>query len=122
MIILSLLTLTACNDFLDVPPKGMIVPQTVEDYELILNNGGGSMTNIIFMSPEVYMPQSFLATSEHNERTSYKWDEHQYLRNQSDSDWDGLYFRIYQVNEIINNIENAESTTFNETLRKTVKG
>ena len=103
LIIFSILVLSSCNDFLDVLPKGMVIPKTVEDYELILNNGGGSIANTLYMSPEVYMPISFLSTSDYNQRTAYKWDEHQYLRNQSDGNWDGLYSRIYQVNEIINN-------------------
>lgn len=122
LIILSILVFSSCNDFLDVLPKGMVIPKSVEDYELILNNGGGSMTNAVYMSPEVYMPISFLSTSDYNYRTAYKWDEHQYLRNQTDGNWNGLYSRIYQLNEIINNIDKAESTTLNENLRKYVKG
>lgn len=114
---------SSCNDFLNVAPKGMSIPETVEDYELILNSGGVSITNPAFMSPEVYVPVEFLNNfTSITDRAAYEWEEYQYLESQNDGNWSGLYSRIYAVNEVIQNIDAAESTTLNETLRTNVKG
>lgn len=31
-------SLTACNDFLDIKPKGIVIPETCDDYEALLND------------------------------------------------------------------------------------
>jgi len=114
--------LTSCNKFLDVTPKGMVIPQTVEDYNQMLNMTGGSISNVTYMSPELYMPKSLITSSGASEIAAYYWSEYQYLENVNDGTWNGLYARIYACNEIIEKIDKAETVTMNEMLRKNVKG
>lgn len=34
---LTILLLNSCDDYLDVEPKGLVIPNAVEDYDLLLN-------------------------------------------------------------------------------------
>lgn len=116
----------ACNDFLDVEQKGKVIPQTVEDYDQMLNNSYnvGSLSNLFYMTPEVYVApermNSFISNMEN--ANAYKWSEYQYLPGKNDENWSGFYARIAVCNEIIAHIDEATSTSSNEKLRKSVKG
>lgn len=118
------LSLSACDNFLDVPQKGMSIPQTVEDYDLMLNKSysTGSISNCVMMSPEVSLPENYFSSVSPSNLEGYKWSEHQYLADDNDENWNSFYQQIMVANEIINNIDQAESTTLNETLRAHVKG
>ncbi|WP_164121832.1 RagB/SusD family nutrient uptake outer membrane protein [Sphingobacterium sp. xlx-130] len=119
---ISLVLFASCNDFLDVKPKGMSIPQTVEDYNLILNMTNGAVGNT-YSSPETYFPLQEMSSLSLVTILSYSWAEYIYPENESSSHWNGLYSRIYACNEILENVENATSVnSLNETLRKNVKG
>lgn len=112
----------SCDDFLDVEPKGMVIPNTVEEYDLLLNSSGASITNVTYMSPEYYIPEEHFLTRPNSTKSAYLWSDFQYLTDEQDDDWNSNYAQIYSCNEVIHNIDAAETLTMNETLRNTVKG
>lgn len=116
------LLLHSCGNFLDVMPKGMVVPQTVEDYELILNDDIATVSNLTYMDPDIWIPESFLITKSLPICNGYTWADFQYHVDKNDPNWDNMYARIYGLNEIIDHIDNAQTVTLNENLRKEVKG
>lgn len=121
LVFLSVLT-ASCNNFLDVSPKGMVIPHTVEEYDKLLNQSQGSITNLLYMNPEVNVPDRFVLELELKNIAGYRWDEFQYKDDENDEDWNSFYARIFVCNEIISNIDQAETITLNEELRKYVKG
>src|SRR5699024_6638556 len=38
LLLISLLSFQSCESYLDIKPKGYVIPQTVEDFERILND------------------------------------------------------------------------------------
>lgn len=113
----------SCDHFLGVEQKGMVIPQTVEDYDEMLNfPGRDGITNADFMIPEIYLTDEMFASLDIHQGNGYKWEPYQYLADENDADYSGLYNRIYTCNEIINHIDDAKSATGNENLRAEVKG
>ncbi len=118
IILFSFLLLNSCDKYLDIKPKGYVIPQTVEDYERILNDI--KLTKILsdgieklsddFYSPVIVEGKDISAV---NYRL-YFWLEDPYS-TPSDltyySYWNMLYNRIYQYNAIINGIDEAAGAT-----------
>lgn len=120
LLILSVL-LSACNSFLGVDQKGHIIPKYIEDYDQMLNDLQGSVLNPLFMSPEVDQTETAFLQASMSDRRGYIWDDFQFLTGENDPDWNSLYSRIAVCNEIIEHVDEAESTTRNEVLRAVVK-
>lgn len=114
---------SSCDHFLGVEQKGKVIPETVEDYDQMLNFPiTQDVTNADFMVPELYIPKDQIALQETYQINGYKWEPYQYLADENDNNYSALYSRIYADNEIINNIDDAKSTMRNENLRAEVKG
>lgn len=118
---------SSCDHFLGVDQKGMVIPKTVEDYDLMLNcpSDHTDMSNLYFMVPEINI-KNFAAIEENGASTAnqngYRWEPFQYLPDEEDKDYSSLYTQIYACNEIIDHIDEAECVMKNETLRAEVKG
>ena len=58
-IIISIILVSCNNDnFLDVIPNGTLIPQTVEDFDMLLEDPFvtyGVWTNLNYMDPDLYM-------------------------------------------------------------------
>ncbi|MBJ2175534.1 RagB/SusD family nutrient uptake outer membrane protein [Aureibaculum sp. A20] len=100
---------TACDDFLEVTPRGEVIPETVEDYELLLNTGRMHSigdNNLLYMTDNVYLNLGI--EDETPIVNSYFW------KTDLDTDisdtpqvWYLMYGSIYYANSIINNIQDA---------------
>ena len=114
---------SSCDHFLGVEQKGKVIPETVEDYDRMLNEANTQeISNTDFMVPELYIPKDQISLQEVAQLNGYKWEPYQYLPDENDNNYSKLYKRIYACNEIINHIDGAKSTMRNETLRAEVKG
>lgn len=120
LLILSVF-LSACNSFLDVDQKGHIIPKYIEDYDQMLNDLQGSITNPLLMSPEIAQTETAFLQASLPNRKGYIWDDFQYLTGENDPDWNSFYARIAVCNEIIEHVDEAESLTKDEVLRRVVK-
>lgn len=113
LIVFSILFIS-CENYLDIKPKGYVVPSTVEDYERILNDF--SLTKLLSdgiekLSDDYYNPalEEGLQIQDADYRL-YFWLNDPYT-NASDlqyySPWNILYNAIYQYNAVINGIDKA---------------
>lgn len=121
-IIFSIVLFTSCDDYLEVTPKGEIIPETLEDYELLLNNT--AMTNLSdpfyeYFTDDIYMDMgSDQITPEAN---AYFWridlDE-----NQDDNStlWLSAYRSQYYANTIIKKV--MESAGGSQAEKRAVLG
>lgn len=111
---LMLTGLCSCKDFLDVKPKGQLIPEKLVDYELMFNNL--SMTNLVPDILESATDDIYLTLGTENTSTAanaYFW------RKDLDTDpevspviWLNNYKTIYHCNYIINNVlEASEGST-----------
>lgn len=105
------LLLSACSDFLEVTPKGELIPETIGDYELILN--GGNLTDLTHLATEYASDNMYRSVGNDDVSTNsnlYFW------RLDIDIDatstappiiWYDGYRQIFYANVIIKNIYNA---------------
>lgn len=118
--ILCLCTLlTACNDFLNVQPKGEIVPSTYEDYNSLMGYTlmcKASESYLCQITDDVQLADGDLianyASQDQVIKNLYSF-AHGAIYNEGDEDnlWKTCYSRIYTFNTVINNIMNIADAT-----------
>jgi tetratricopeptide (TPR) repeat protein len=115
-----LLTLVSCDNYLDVKPKGKVIPKTVRDYELLLRKGNSSVPLYITgdyfalaLTADDWVSSRELFVGLGTKRREnikpkfYRWDNDLFSINPSQMSWNLSYEHIYVYNLIINNIEKA---------------
>ncbi|APU09011.1 hypothetical protein A5M85_01500 [Cellulophaga lytica] len=133
ILILVLVLITACDkeEWLDIKPKGQVIPTTVNDYRLLLDQVDGSGSGFPKISPgfgETYANTDFMSDDfAINDKTlnqfgaqtvrAYTWDNNLYLSNEEDGDWANLYGQIYPTNIIIEEIMSATNGSNQEKLQ-----
>src|SRR6187402_1439235 len=99
-----LLQLISCNKYLDVKPKGVVLPEKTADYEAMLNSPSLIET---FPSQALYctddMQGEFSASDRSAKSNAYYWRPQLDISAEvSPSVWGQLYHSIYDANVIIN--------------------
>lgn len=119
---ICLISLTACNreEWLDIKPKGIIIPQKVSDYRLLLDQSAITATskspalvttysNVDLMGDEYqYDNPNISATVPENEQNMFLWKDNFYNTDQEDPDWQNLYGQIYVTNVVSEEIMEAQ--------------
>ncbi|MGE7777227.1 RagB/SusD family nutrient uptake outer membrane protein [Chitinophaga sp. NPDC101104] len=119
--IAAALTLTAggCKKFLDVTPKGRILPTTVADYELFMNDV--VLADAGYISPEFATDD--LLFSEENARLVarttkiYLWQKETMLVTEDDSEWSRIYTNVFNCNLVLDKIDGATEGTAEDKAR-----
>ena len=127
IIIISIILVSCNNDnFLDVIPNGTLIPQTVEDFDMLLEDPFvtyGVWTNLNYMDPDLYMSDlTYNGLTDMERQLQYEWDESPYGLTEDDKDWIDRYKYIYIFNLIISEIDNADLGNRTESDRSRVKG
>lgn len=112
--------MTGCKKYLDIVPKGKIIPQKTNDYRLLLdqisprgssNGFTQSFSNDVLMSDDMEVnafSASFYKAAAQNVLT---FAEHIYQDAESDPDWEALYNQIYVANLVISQVMDSEGGT-----------
>lgn len=130
---LIIIIFTACNDFLDVKPKGKEIASDIEHYNGLFNNfqfinymnyepgaGGFSFSADAFPNLSVVMSGESLLASPHSNalspkyRNAYSWADDVYLPDTDVPEWETFYLRNYTYNVIINEVMDATGGTEEE--------
>lgn len=122
------LAFTACNvnDFLDVEPIGKIIPSTVSDFDLLLNDF--QMTQNALYNLKYIDPDAFLTDNDYDElwyeylKQNYKWADDYYGVSRFDEGYTTRYKNIMTCNTILVNIDGADLGDENERTRQRIKG
>lgn len=125
MAIAITVTVSSCSDWLEIKPKGKIIPNTVADYQLLMDQAtdrgssdGWVMTygNDLFITDDVYISDdNYLSKYGDATRNAYIWADHIYLEEQEDPDWNTMYNQIYVANTVISEVLSASG---DENLKK----
>ena len=112
--------LTACNDYLDIKPKGEKIPTTVSDYETLLNYESVqkvSDTYPAYLTDDVFLPDVAEGTAtpglnsvDQSIRNLYLFKKEVFGDAQDDGFWFASYNRIYYYNTVIDNIMDADGS------------
>lgn len=112
ILLLLALTLTSCNKFLDVEPKGVVIPTTIDDYQALLSAPLEIVrtSNIqVYMTDDINLPEEFRASANSfpgkEGVLAYDFAKEIYETNEDDQDWNIAYRTIYVCNTIISGIE-----------------
>lgn len=111
----------SCDNYLDIQPKGEIIPVTVADYEAMLNEADvlkASATYPIYMTDDVFFPDKSesdysqgMNTVSSSIKNLYTFQKEVFGESESDDMWVMSYNRLYYYNVIINNVMNATEAT-----------
>jgi len=116
-----------CEDYLDTVPQGQVIPESVNELGLLLNDEktmSKGFQNPLYMTDEVYFPDNVYNTrvSRPIGRNGYKWIKPIYFDNERDQDWRWLYSQIWTSNYILERIDDAPLEGLSESDRDNVKG
>lgn len=124
--------LFSCSDYLDVSPKGLVIPKTVEEYGLLLvggDSGPNSTDNsdvLHFSNDNFYLTSGEIGNTNNILNTSfnlYSWSENRYADpSVANRAWNDGYRNIYVFNKIIEEIDGAKLAAGDtEESRKRIK-
>lgn len=133
--LILLLTISSCDreEFLDLQPKGQLIPSKINDYRLLLDQterfGSATLTvispgfvnsfsNTEYASDDITVPNALLTFFEQGSREAniYLWEDQIYNLTQEDPDWQNLYGQIYVANIVIEEILEASDGTMDQKL------
>ncbi len=108
-VVLAVAIFTSCNKYLDVDPKGIVIPKKFQEFNLILNsetNTNSYPDYLAYASDDVFVQLSLNAPDPF--ANTYFWNKIIDINNDdSPAIWGSLYRQIYNTNIIINNIESV---------------
>lgn len=111
LLIASCMTLVSCDSFLDIQPKGIVIPESCDDYEKLLNYPQvmkASDSYPIFMTDDVFVPDkdNFVEWDGLGipEQNVYTFNAEIYGDSEIDGLWEYSYNRIYYYNVVANEI------------------
>ncbi|MCT4604383.1 MAG: RagB/SusD family nutrient uptake outer membrane protein [Marinifilum sp.] len=113
---LVLLLLSACDDYLDIRPKGRLIPEKVQDYEKMLNGPRLliNSTPILEILGDNVWPRDAYPWYSDEEKRAYQWADYIWSAEVS-TPMNDAYERIFVYNTIINNIDDAIDATNSNT-------
>jgi len=115
--------LGSCHKYLDIVPKGKIIPEKTNDYRLLLdqtsangksNGFTNSFGNDVFMSDDIMVTSFSVNFYDAPSQNVLSFAEHIYQDFESDPDWDALYNQIYVSNLVINQVMDSKEGTETE--------
>lgn len=102
------------SDFLaEKPRSSMLIPSTIEDYQMLLNNpliNEGVIGLGILSSDDVYFDEESLTAVSPLVRNVYLWEQDMYAGEQQVKDWNNGYFAIFIANNVIEGIERVDAS------------
>ncbi len=123
---ISLLIFPSCDDFIDITPKGKVIPTTIQHFKEMMDNPGEfsiSIGNMYDFTDEIRIYDDeinrifFRPFAVEN---GYLFKDSYFLNTtDDDTDWSSSYSAIYICNVVLDKIDEAEGD--DEELRKIVK-
>ncbi|MDO4702980.1 RagB/SusD family nutrient uptake outer membrane protein [Tannerella sp.] len=114
--IIAFIALSACDDFLDIKPKGVVVPSTLSDFEYLLSEPyvfSRTSNMSAYMTDEITLPddnRGDVRLVGISAIRAYDFEPLFFELDETDSDWENAYKTIYTCNTILTGIDKAESS------------
>ncbi|MEG0796606.1 MAG: RagB/SusD family nutrient uptake outer membrane protein [Odoribacter sp.] len=113
--------LCSCDDFLDVTPKGKLLPKTTQDYDEMMadpSHPSGAYPTVDLCGDNVIFNERAL-TSMVTSSTgkAYLWMEDFYTATEDDQVWNGCYNKIYTFNLVLERVDNSVDGTDSQKKR-----
>ena len=115
LLVLSIFV-TSCDDWMDIQPKGMVIPSKVEDYRLLLDAtqsyGEAAITETgdldLYVTDDMDLRDDFIGSSygEYQSK-AFMFEDHFYLESEEDESMQTMYAVIYICNAVITEVLDA---------------
>ncbi|GAA3650905.1 RagB/SusD family nutrient uptake outer membrane protein [Flavivirga jejuensis] len=121
--LIAIITFNSCDDYLDIEPKGYTIPETYNDYALLLNESSLStmdeMGYTILLTDDAekttdpnYPSSSILANLDEKNLNYYYFNSGStFPEGQNDGYYVQAYSQIYTYNVVVNNIMDVTDAT-----------
>lgn len=125
LIIPLLVLCSACHKYVEIEPKGKVLPTTLNDFQLLLNNNrifnlSGGNTDL--MTDDVDFRDVDMFTKENPATLNiYSWAEVIYQADEDDAEWLLYYKQVYTANVVIDGAANVKDATAAEKAALIVK-
>lgn len=104
---------TSCDKFLDVEPKGVVIPTTIKDYEALMSAPLeiGRTSNLqVYFTDDIFLPEDQRASANSGFPgkegvLAYDMADNIYESNEDDQDWNIAYRTIYVANTVIEGVK-----------------
>jgi len=125
--IVFFLTLLSCEGYLDVKPRSeLVVPNTLEDFQQLLDNGAIMYTEpelLEILSDDYYFEKSYWQSiSDQVVRNAHVWAEDIYGTVESHSSWSSGYQKVFYANVVLDGLVSIPRTSTNATRYDQIKG
>ncbi|MBE8719817.1 RagB/SusD family nutrient uptake outer membrane protein [Sphingobacterium pedocola] len=122
--LLITLMLSGCEKFVDIQPKGQLIPTTVEDFRGLLDNVQfmnftGSLGELA-ADDMYYNDAQYQNIGSPFERNTYIWNQNIYMPQDQAVDWNTPFSRIHTVNVILEGLPKTDTGT--PSMRNTIEG
>lgn len=99
---------SSCDDYLDIEPKGQLIPTSADEFELLLN----SPTFFNMPSTPIAVNSDFFSANpsslDNNVRAAYLWEDFFYSEFEDDLAWGPHYSQVFVANTILDGIKDLE--------------
>jgi hypothetical protein len=121
---LSILQAGCQDDFLEEKPrKSLLVPQTLADYQALLDNGLQLMNSApyhtILSDGDFILADAFLANQNQLNRSTYMWSKEE---QHSLPGWDTPYKQIFTANVVLDGLTKMDEASTQNAAYKQLKG
>lgn len=127
ILILALLSLQSCDNFLDIKPKGYTIPEYFDDYVKLMNSQylynamdvyPSYLTDDIQLGEKDELSWFTMGGKRDNELNLYQFQPGQvFTPGNNDGIWNGAYENIFTYNAVINNVTKVPDAVESERLR-----
>ncbi|HEY8388869.1 MAG TPA: RagB/SusD family nutrient uptake outer membrane protein, partial [Parasegetibacter sp.] len=109
IILISFCGFASCEKFVDIQPKGQLIPSTLSDFRMLMDrvqfiNFTGSIGELA-ADNMYYNDIEFQQLSNTFEKNTYTWNKEIYTPNDQATDWNVPYERIYTANVVLEGLE-----------------
>jgi tetratricopeptide (TPR) repeat protein len=118
-LLLIISTFISCDNYLDVQPKGLSIPSSIEDFDLLLNGGDYTINtnadeNALFLTADDFVSTDTdlgdLSNPNNKEVKLYTWSKDLFTEETEEYSWNFPYKNIYEYNVVIESIDQANSS------------
>lgn len=116
--------LSSCNKYLDVKPKGQVIPATLDDYIALLSaplQVSSTSTNQLYLTDEISLPDDFRASANSYVGKAavraYDFEEALYDTGEDDADWNVGYRTLYVCNTVLTGLPANTETDIAKEIR-----
>ncbi|WBL44270.1 RagB/SusD family nutrient uptake outer membrane protein [Algoriphagus halophytocola] len=120
--LLSIWSLTGCDEFLDAKPQqSLVIPNTLNDFQALLDAEPRYMNMVgnlaLLGSDEMVLGPNVLTRINPEEKAMYFWEKEIYTQSDMVNEWRTIYSMIYYANLVIDGVEDFEPRDEVERLR-----